>query len=478
MLVPFRISRSIVAVLVSTTLIALVSSCSSDLPSGPGEKFLAMCHVTAGTGTLLYFRSSEVAERRTQGDYNTELFVDKQSADVGDGVNFARIGDAIASARAVRVAGNEMQTAACPISITVAAGVYRGASATSTDPAFERFPLVLDFPAVKLRGALRMQTDQDHRPIGLGDAAQATTLSPNPGLVDPDKVIVVNGHPDGSVGDGITIEGFAFESGHAGSAIADGQAVFAMRVHDLNVRGNFFGAGFTESVDLRASSAHVDGNYLGGGGGTCDICLSGPGDYEASDNRLYAGGIPGILISATTLLPVPPSVEQYVLPAAAGVTAAITNNEVHDHLRKPVGVGLRVMAVGAGAPNVAGSAVVTFTNNNLVNNNFGILVEGGFPLANTALKGDIDVTLSGNKFSQSCQNNVFVSLARHQTGLGLQNGPYLRNSNYSVKLGGNVAWSDVWYADPDGFGNTLTVDGQLVPNGSRVAYDAARVCGP
>jgi hypothetical protein len=466
-----------VAVFAATVLIALVSSCSNDLPTGPADKLVGVCHVTGATGTILYYKPSELPAVVSQGDYIAELFVDKQSASVGDGVNFSSIGDAIAAARAVRVARNEMQSAACAITIRIAPGTYFGSGQASSDPTFERFPLVIDFPSVILHGALVMLTDNNHRPIVPTDFAQATTLSPSPGLVDPDKLIVVNGHPGGFEGNGVTIEGLRFQSGHATDPVANGQAIFAMRVHDLVVRGSLFEAGFTESLDFRASSAHVDGNYLGGGGGTCDICLAGPGDYEAADNHLNAGGIPGILISPATLLPVPPAVEQYVLPAAASVTAAITNNEVRDHLRKPVGVGLRVAALGTGAPNVAGSAVVVFTGNTLVNNNFGVIVEAGFPVANTGLKSDLDVTLSGNSFSQMCQNNVLVSLARHTTGLGLQNGPYLRNSNYTLKLGG-IPWADVWYSNPAGFGNTLTVDGQVVPYGSHVAYDATRPCAP
>jgi hypothetical protein len=113
-----------------------------------------------------------------------------------------------------------------------------------------------------------------------------------------------------------------------------------------------------------------------------------------------------------------------------------------------------------------------------VNNRFAMMVEAAFPMPNTLRKGDIELTLHGNVLSESCQNNFLVSFSRHRTALGLNTDPYLLNSSYTLSLGGNIAWDDVWYSHPAGFGNTLTVDGVVIPNGSRVAYDGARTCTP
>jgi len=56
--------------------------------------------------------------------------------------------------------------------------------------------------------------------------------------------------------------------------------------------------------------------------------------------------------------------------------------------------------------------------------------------------------------------------------------PYLLNSSYTLSLGGDIVWDDVWYRHPAGFSNTLTVEGVVIQNGSRVAYDATRTCSP
>jgi hypothetical protein len=45
-----------------------------------------------------------------------------------------------------------------------------------------------------------------------------------------------------------------------------------------------------------------------------------------------------------------------------------------------------------------------------------------------------------------------------------------------VSLGGNLDWSNVWYAETPNLGDTLIVDGANVPPGSRLAYDQRKAC--
>ena len=104
------------------------------------------------------------------------------------------------------------------------------------------------------------------------------------------------------------------------------------------------------------------------------------------------------------------------------------------------------------------------------------LVEAGFPVAGSALRGDAIITTRGNRFSASCQRDLLVSLSRHTTGLGLANAPYLRNSRYLLDLGVDVPWGAAWFANPDGLGNSLVVNGATIPNGRLTAYDASRTC--
>jgi hypothetical protein len=477
--------RSATLAVISFACLSLVTACSPDSVNEPVTT-VSICHISGTTGVIEDINLADLPEHKKHGDYVARLDVDKLNT-TGDSIHFRRITDALEVARAGRIKRSELSTAACRITIDAVPGILRGSTATSPDPLFEKFPLVIDVPDVTLRGAFKMQVDAAGRATGTGLGSDATTFAPTPALVViggadsqagvSEEIIVVNAHPTGSKGDRAVIEGFIFQSGHAATdTVSGGQGILSMRVQDLTVRGNRFEGRFTEDVDLRASSGIVERNHLSGVGAACDICLAGPGTYTARDNRLLSGGIPGIFVTPATLLPVPSVIEQQVLPAASTVTALLANNEVKGHTRKPVGTGLRVGAIGVGAPNVAGTTKVTMTGNNLVGNTFGIIVEAAFPVATGLLRGDIEVTTSGNTISGSCQNDLLVSLSRHQTGLGLQNSPYLRNSTFNLTLGTDISWTEAWYSNPAGFGNTVIVNGQTIANGTVASYDASRVC--
>ena len=469
-------------------IVAVVGGCAPDSANAPTGTLVSVCHMEGSVGTVTRIFLTDLAAHKSHGDYITRLDVDPSNAP-GDNIHFRRITDALAVARAGRIARNETSTAACRITIAVVPATLKGSTAVSTDPLYELFPLVIDVPDISLIGAMKMQVDAAGRATGVADAGNITTFSPNPALIVPggssasgasEETIIVNGQTNGPKGNGAVIEGFVFQSGHGPTeTTTGGQGIFSMRVKDLVIRGNRFDGGFTESIDLRASSALVERNYLSGLGAACDICLAGPGDFTTRDNRILGkGGIPGISVTPILILPVPSMIEQLALPAAALITAALTNNEVKDHTAKPVGVGLRVDAVGNGAPNVAGTSKVTMTNNNLVGNTFGIIVHAAFPVAGTTLRGDVELTTSGNTFSKNCQTDFYVTFNRHQNGFG-GTSPFpsiLLNSTYKLTLGSDIPWDQEWYSNPAGAGNTLIVNGQTMTNGARTSFDAAKVC--
>ncbi len=467
----------------SVSCLCLLAACNSDNSSSPTGMRVSVCHVDGSTGTITEIQLADLPEHKRHGDYVTTLVVDRLST-VGDSIHFTRVTDAVSVAREGRIVRGELTKAACRISILVAPGTFKGSVAESTDPTFERYPIVIDVPDITLKGSMVMQVDAAGRATGVAQTGDVTTLTASPVLnfdlttLLSDPMVVVNGHPQGARGDGAVIEGFFFQTGRvAADTTTGGQGVLSLRVTGLVVRGNRFEGGFTETLDLRATSALVERNYLSGRGNTCDICLAGPGEYIARDNRLAGpGGIPGIVSVPATLIPVPSMVEQWTLPAAATVTATITNNEVRNHLARPVGVGIRLGAMGIGAPTVVSTSKVTVTGNTLVNNTFGMLIEAAFPVASGSLRGDIEATTSGNTILQSCQNILLVSFSRHTTGLGLTNQPYLRNSTYNLKFGSDISWDNAWYANPAGFGNTLMVNDAAIASGTKQSYDGSKSC--
>lgn len=482
--------------------VAATVACSADQTTAPpapsalelgtpsalelGTPKVAICHVQGVNPEILEVSMAALPAHEAHGDYVARLEVGGGDPS-DDGVHFDRITDALGAARATRIAHGELESAACRVTIVVAAGVRPATTAVSSDPAVEQLPFIIDVPDLTVRGALQMQVDETGRATGLGNETGTTTIAPSPALIivggmgsmsgAPEPIFIVNAHPVGPKGHGAVIEGFTLQSGRGPIDVSTGGfGVLAMRVDDLIVRGNRFDGGLSSGADLRASSALVERNYLSGRGSSCDLCLAGPGAYVARDNRMIGGGIPGVLILPTVLLAVPAQVEQYQLPASATITADIMNNEVRDHTRVPVGVGLRVGSVGVGAPDVAGLVQVRLTDNLLVNNTFGIIIEAGFPRDATLRRGDIELKTNGNVMRGSCQHDLLVSLAAGQTGLGLSAMPYLLGSSFTLTFDGDLSWAEAWYSHPAGFGNSLTVNGAAIPNGAQRNYDPTRLC--
>jgi hypothetical protein len=464
---------------------ALLSSCSDSITRV--QESVSVCHMSGVTGNVIDIEASELVEHSAHGDYVASLTVRRASGKNGDGIHFARITDAIASARAGRMLRGETSSAKCRIVISVAPDLYIGRFNDTTNAGLEELPLTIDVPAITLLGSFVMPVDSKGRATGtVGGSAgtSQTILAANPGLVSiktgnvldkyAEPLIVVNGHPNGPRGDGAVIEGFIFRSGNDAEGVAvGGNAIWAIRAQDLLVRGNQIEGGFSEPIEMRASVGRVERNLLTGKGGSCAICLFGPGDYQVTDNRQT--GLTGrlsVLFFPTIYAAVPPNAEPLVLPSSALVTGLVRNNEFRDHQEVPFGIGVRVAAIGPGAPDVIGTARITVEDNDLSNNRFAVVAEAGFLVANTAQRGSIELTLKGNTLSESCQVGLLVALNSQATAIGTQSGLSTRNSSYTIRLGDDIPWSNVWYSHPAGAGNSLMVDGQPISTGSRVTYDA------
>jgi hypothetical protein len=472
---------------VARMIICFVLSCVCTSGFAHDRKAI-ICHQTDSEPHIIEVSVAALAAHTAHGDYIAQFVVEPQDGAVGDGIHFARISDALAAARAVRIARGELREAACRITILVAPGIFRGSFNPSADSTLEEFPLFVDVPQITLRGGLRMVADADNRATGASeDEATVTTLAPDRPLADAplyEGIVVVVGHPNGSRADGTVIEGFAFQSGHvAVDNLTGGAGVLAQRVVDLVVRGNRFEPALTTAVALRATSARIERNQARRLGFNCSFCLSGPGDYEVADNRLVEGGLGGIYLAAIGDFafslgahPVAP-VEPYVFPATAAMRAIVVNNDIRGHVRQPIGFAVRMPAVGLGALNVPQSMQIALRDNDFVHNTFALIVDAGFPAANSPVGAEVDVSLDGNGFAASCQNDLLVAFTRHTSALGLPPNPInVHNSTYRVELGGDLNWSDAWYSQTAGFGNTLVVNGVVVPPGSHVAYDPTRPC--
>jgi hypothetical protein len=453
-------------------LVGLVAACSGEPPTSSNEeppsltqavtgKF-SICHRTGAAGIIIRIPASALVMHRKHGDYLTSLFVSHESGQPVDEAHFRHIGDAYGAARDGRLARGELQSAACRITIAVAGGEYRGTGdADNTDKSLEHFPLVVDVPDITLRGALVMKLDARGRATGVGATEATTTLSPIAPMSD--ALLFALGDPAGSAGNGFTVEGFALRSGiPRGADPVVGTGVLTFAVNNVLIQGNRL-EGFLETLDLRGSSGVVKANHISAGG-QCDLCIAGPGTYRVADNRLLAGGTHGIF--ASPAIDSDPSIA-----ARSEIVADIANNEVRDHRQQPISAGIRIGAVGLGAPDVHGTSHIRVRDNLLVNNNFGLMVDALFPQPDTELRGDVDLTTSGNVVRHSCQADLLVAFARHTTALGSTGGPYLRNSTYRLTLNGDLPFRDAWFSNPGGLRNTLLVNGHAIGHITRQFFD-------
>jgi hypothetical protein len=461
--------------------LGVLTACSDPESPLATEPSAVVCEPGATTTTDLAI--TRLDDLKARGGYVARLLVDREIPRI-PGVTFRRITDALAEARTIRQRPTT-QGAGCRITIVVSPGTWVGTTGTA-DADTEQLPMVIDMPRVTLLGAYEMRASTAGRATGPAGTARASVLIASPALTFAggntiatrysEPMIVVDG--DASRGGlDARIEGFVFRSGHVNTTTTGGVGVLSLRVTGLEVVGNSFEGNFTERVDVRSGGALVERNYSAGPGGTCDVCINGPGTtFVVRGNTLVDGGIPGVLIMPSLLLTLPPGLTQVVAPATSNTTVLVDNNDVTGHQSVPVGTAYRIASVGNGAPTVAGSTTVTLTRNRAANNRFGLIVEAGFPVAGTALRGDVTLTTSGNSFEGSCQADLLISLSRHTTGLGLSTLPFLLNSTFSLTLGPELPFANAWFANPAGFGNRLRVNGADVPAGSRVAYDAAKVC--
>jgi hypothetical protein len=474
-----RLNAIPAAVLVGLSSSIMLASCSSDTPTeaNPGREPFGMmadtrvsvCHPNGQTGVISDITLSEFAARRSHGDYVTHMVVTPGTGGPDDGIHFQKITTALAAAAEGRLARGELSSAACRITIDVFGTFTDGFPEDPEVPGIDQFPLLVDVPDITLHGALVVGLDARGIATGTAIGRGATRLALAEFGI---PLIIAFSHPDGSAGNGLTVEGFVLQSGHPTDGGFDGEAVASYRVGGLTVRGNRVEAGFRVRFDLRESSAFVGQNHLGGSAASCDICLAGPGDFRVTGNRLVSPANLGISVAPVVGVPPPAGDDPGTLPASADVSAEIWNNEVRDHQAIPFGVGIRVDALGLGASDVPSSSRIFIHDNVLVNNRFALLVHAGFPDADTQLRGDVDVRLGGNVIRQSCQADLLVALSRHATLLldgGI--GTYLMNSTFRINLGGDVRWQDVWYGHAEGYGNRLIVDGRTIPFGQRQFND-------
>jgi len=457
-----------------------ITSLPGAISSAVSESSMDICHLTGSGGSVKSVSLSQWPSHRNHGDYALQWQVDPHAAVTGDGIHFARITDAVSAADSTRRKNSEKSSGACRITISVAAGDYMG-SFDVTSSTLERFPIFMGVPDVTLRGALAMPNDDNHRASGAGTVG-ASIIKPDRGLTATETMVVIADDTSGYKGNGVAVENFRFRSGYDTlGTVNGGLGIGALRVRDVLIRGNHFERTLQTAIDLRASRALIENNYANFFGTTCGICLAGPGSYDVNNNRLVEGKFVGLFAAPVIVLPNFPMgthssivVAPYVAPAVAADTASINNNDISNQRHHPMGFGIGIRLVtftASGTSGVTQSGKIRLSRNTLSNNSFAVSIDANTVLngASPVAPGNIDVTFTKNDIGPSCRNNLIVSFSRFSHTIAGTAHPYLKNSTYDLSLGGDTSWSDAWYDNPFGLGNTLRVDGVVQPNGTQAS---------
>ena len=455
-------------------LLLFAGACSVDGPAlvGPEKSVVEnqaaarvhICHVADPAGaSIISVSMNALPAHLAHGDYVSEYSVAKQNQP-GDGIHFQRITNALDNVRSLRRDRGETRTAACRITIDVAADAFTGSFTTSSDTTLERLPLVFDVPLVTLHGALQMKSDAAGRPAGelLSDA---TSLGPNNPMLNNQALVLVIEAADGSTGTGTTIDGFDFLSGQPPSSTSNaGFGIVSMRVRDLTINNNRFATLLSSALDLRATSAGITNNYAERLGTACGFCIGGPGVLKIANNTVRNGGRVGILLTPVSTA-LPSGVMAYVPDEFDSIRAEISGNLVsgHDHHSAGLGTGIRIFT--SGAPATQSAALIDFRNNDVLDNSFGVMIDGATPGPST--RGDAVVNFTGNTISGSCRSDLFVSFTGPNHALTAGNnttGNYLRNSTYTIVRNGDVTDAHTLIDHPAGYANTLIIDGDTIAN--------------
>lgn len=493
-----RNSRPARARLPLLAALAVLPSCTGEQPhlltptaataaKGTGGK-VDVCHNPDGfDGRIIEISRHAMASHIDHGDYVTSLYVDKQGTS-GDGVHFKRITRAVRAADSTRRANKEKRAAACRITIMVAAGTYHGSYYTTNDT-LETLPVFIGVPDITLRGALPMPLDAESRALG-SSAVGASIIAPDRPMIPnlqfgptAEALVVVADDVTGYHGNGAIVENFRFRSGHnpAGST-AGGIGIGVLRVQDVIVRGNHFEPAVYTAIDSRASTATLASNYGRRLGSGCNLCIGGPGNYKITGNRMIEGGFVGLFLAPVAVRPNHPMgmnldaivVPAYSAPLVVANVATISNNDISNHRgnAQGSGAGIRLLSWVFDAPASSQSSVIRLEGNTLRHNVVGLIVDANTtPVTSPPLvPGNIDVRLAGNTIGPSCKNSLLVSFTRFSRTLGASSTQaYLSNSTYRLSLGGDTSWSDAWYDNSMGSGNTLLVDGATISPAKRIS---------
>ena len=423
----------------------------------------------------------------------------------GDGTPgnpFRRITDAVSLARKI------WQRSRQPIDIWVENGIYPGAfdgSATDT----EDLPIILDVPNLRLLGKSQFDFfSLDDFPTGYvfpdtQDTFYSVRINPNKAPKINQAVIVIAPTDPVMTGEGITVSGFNLES-PAGTPQDLGVGILAYRVTGFRITNNIV-KNFRIGVQARRASGVIDWNYLSnnksGGAGASGGSVVDPAVVKLKRNRSYQNGATGVILSATDAklsldvgrntwlnanafkAPAVYDLDHDLSKVPNALTAWLINNDLSGNsITNPInhltiGFGLRCLLyadnlydINAQRPFTADLTVFADGNNFNSNASRCVLVDAGFPLANSGhhyyahftghfANSKTDATRTGH-YCLNGSDGVLNFLDRPLTKY-----EFLQKSRYEIQYT-NGDLDNSSFVNPQRDNNGITLENRLLVNGN------------
>lgn len=365
------------------------------------------------------------------------LYVDDDATPSGNGTSkkpFQTIADAIAAAQGFSER----------VLINVAPGDYPQSST-----------LVIN-RSMELRGSTIQRRHGGQFPSGDADPDTATRIYADFPAPDMTDLIRVEG-PSRSTTSDVTIRGFIFDSNGF-----DLQALLLLlRTQGFRVSDNILRGTGTWGLLTAGSSGDVISNHfssLDTGAVISGGWIDSPADVVVRDNRMVQNSLGGLVLGGAA----------YPIEDPGDLlTAEVRDNDLSENTGNSQGFGLRIMVIRREpevVPSLSAARVsATVQGNRIVLNQFGVVVDAGFPFRrwrapNTgicdlrAFTGELDLFFRSNEIDDSLTTDGFISFTRYTASMREVeriSWKYLSGATFTI-------------SDPDGSLEGATVDHRAV----------------
>jgi hypothetical protein len=346
------------------------------------------------------------------------LHVDSAAAAGGDGSGrrpYQNVGDAVNRANAEGGA-----------QIVVAPGTYPVATT-----------IKIQSP-VSILGSNVMSFDTDGLPTGVVSPGTESRLVGTPGAAG-DTMLLIR-RDDGGIINGVKLANLTIEA--VTGTVA---SVLFVKTQGFDFRNSLM-KGPSGQLGASASSGQIRASYFTGA--VCGMCLGGgnsasPSVVDIRGNRVVANRTGGLFLNGSGT-----DVQEF----ADQLDATVENNDLSDNTAGNMGFGLRIFIIrrDPGLPvdnQSTGYVRATVSNNRMANNQFGLILDAGFPYRRfngvcdpRTYTGGIDITLKNNTITGNTKKPALITFTRSTATLNTTQLPlwqYLHGSTFTV-------------SDPDG----------------------------